>query len=460
MKVSIEYTGDVAALLAIEVLQADYENLVKEQLESYRKRVELPGFRKGKAPFGLVEKKYGLGAKVDEINKLVGSELVKYIEENKLAVLGDPMPSDKTEAYDFATAKDFIFYFDLALAPKFELSLGKEDTLDYYNIVPTEKMIDDQIQSLRESMGSVEEVDTIEDKDVVGGLLVELDGDQPKEGGLVRENALLMPSFLKNEDIRNEFLGKPKNTVIVFTPSDAMDNNAAELSSFLSVEKEAVAEYIGKQFSFEVDSIRRRFPAELNEDLYREVFGEDTDIKDEAGLRERMKQDLASYFKSSSDYKFSTDLDKLLLEKEGDLQFADDILKRWLIARNKIEGQEALERLDAEYPELIRGLRLQLARNKVLEELGVPRVTREEVEAEARLEVRRQFAQYGMQQIEDSMLTSYVNQYLSNENAYNRIAEQAANNKLVEAAKEAVTLVEKTVDADEFAALMEEASQN
>lgn len=452
MNVSIEYINDVKARLTINVVKDDYTEKVQKLLVNYRKNLSLPGFRKGNVPKSLVEKKYGVGAKVEVVNELVGEELVKYIQENKLDVLGDPVQSEDFQPYDFSTVEDFKFDFDLAIAPKIEVSLDKNDSIDYYKIEPTAEMIDNQIQSLRESFGEMGEVDTIEDNDFVKGLLVELDGDRPKEGGLIKNDASFIPKYLKDENAKSEFIGKGKNTVIVFTPYSAMGENEAEISSFFGIEKDKVSDYKDTQFSFEIHSISRRFPAKLNEDLYKKAFGENTNVQTENDLRAEVKGEFERLFVESSDSKFYSDLEEVVKSKVGKPEFAKDVLKRFLLNKSK-DTKEA--EINESMDNMLSNLSLDLARRNILKSNNTRDVTKEDIEIIAKEDIRRQFAQYGMSHVPDDMLASYLKKTLENKDAISHYSQLAERRIFIELAKTLVTIVEKNVTTEEFSKIME-----
>lgn len=451
MNVSINYISDVYARLTIDVVKSDYEEKVAKLLSNYAKNVQMPGFRKGKTPMSIIKKKYGVGAKVEVVNEIVSQELVKYIDENKLDILGEPVQSEDFVPYDFTTVEDFKFDFDIAIAPKIDVVLDKNDTVDYYHIEPTAEMVDQQVESLRQSFGKMEDVDAVEENDFVKGLLVELQGDTPKEGGHTNENASFIPKYMKSEDAKSLFVGKNKNTVVVFSPFEAMAGDVAELASFLGVDKDRVGEYSETKFSFEIQSIGRRVPAELNEELYKKVFGENTEVKTEEDLRKEIKREFENLFIESSDTKFYNDLYEILTEKVGKPQFAEDVLKRFLLNKNKdANEQEISDSMEG----MLKGLSIDLARRNILRANNAKEITKEDIEAIGKEDVRRQFAQYGMNQVPDDMLMNYLKKTLENKDAVAHYSQMAERKLFVDIAKTLVTIVDKNVNTDEFAKIM------
>lgn len=453
MNVSIDYVSQVKARLTIEVEKEDYSTKLEKLLNNYRKNLEIPGFRKGNAPKSLVQKKYGVGAKVEVVNELVSEQLVKYLQDNKIDILGEPVQSEDFVPYDFTTVENFKFDFDLAIAPKINVSLDKNDTLDYYHIKPTQEMIENQVESLRQSFGEMGEVETIEENDMVKGLLVELDGDRPKEGGLVKENASFIPKFLKDEDIKNEFISKTKNTVVVFDPFKAMGDNNVEIASFLGVDKDSVSSYKGQSFSFEIQSVTRRFPAELNEDLYKMAFGENTHVKTESDLRQEIESEFEKLFVESSNNKLYNDVFNLISSKIGEPEFAKDVLTRFLLAKNnKAEKKEVEESMDG----LLKDLSFDIAKRNIMRDNNAREITKEDIESVGKEDVRRQFAQYGMSQIPDDMLMDYLKKTLENKDAVAQYSQVAERRIFIDIVKNLVTLVEKTVNTDEFAEIVKQ----
>lgn len=451
MAVSIKYTDNqVSAVVTIPVTKADYQGEVEKVLKNYRQRADIPGFRRGHAPMGMIQKKFGLGAKIEEINRYVGRKLYEYINENKLNVLGEPLPALDAPEQDLEKGEDFEFSFDIALAPKVDVQLTKDDKIAYYKIEATDEMVSQHIEQMLNSHGTQVEVDTVEERDLVKGLLVELEGDTAKDGGVRVENAMLLPSYVKNADQKAKFVGAAKNSVVVFEPYAAYEGNVHELASFLAIDKEQVEAYKGVTFSFEITSISRHVPAELNEEFFKSAFGEEGEIKDEQALREKVREGFREQFDPESDYKFLLDLRKVVEEKAGDVKLADDLLKRWLkVSNDKLTE----ERIEAEYPQMTSSLVYQLVKDAILAEHKVE-VTDADILAFAVIVAKSQFAQYGMTSVPDEMLHNYAKSLVEKEDTRRNIASRVLDNKFAEIAKSLVTLENKTVSPEEFGKLM------
>lgn len=334
MNVSLKNIDAVSGIVKLEIVKADYAEQVEKSLRNFRQKANVPGFRKGMVPMGMVKKMYGKHVLVEEVNKLVSDKLYNYIRESKLNILGEPMPNEsEQQPINFDTQEDFEFCFDIAIAPEINIELSKNDKLPYYQVDIDEEMMSQQIDAYTSNFGTYDKVDEVEEKDMVKGTVAELENGSPKEGGIVVEDAVLMPAYMKDEAEKAKFVGAKVNSVIVFNPNKAYEGAEAEISSFLKVDKEAVAGITG-DFSFEITEITRHKNAELNQELFDKVFGEGV-VNSEEEFKNKIKEALTDQFTPQSDYKFLLDAREVLVQKAGELKFADDMLKRWLVATNE-----------------------------------------------------------------------------------------------------------------------------
>ena len=308
MNISLENIDKVSAVLTIKMEKADYADRVEKALKDFRRKASMPGFRPGQVPMGLLKKRFGKDITAEEVNKLLGEKLYAYIKENNLNILGEPLPSeDRQQDIDFDTMEEFSFAFDLALAPEFKAELSGEDTVDYYDIQVDDKMIDGQVKMYTQRAGSYDHVDSYEAKDMVKGLLAELDENgNTKEGGVQVENAVLLPEYMKNDEQKAVFNGCKVNDVLVFNPNKAYDGHDVEIASLLKIKKEDVPA-MTSDFSFQVQEITRFKEAELNQELFDQVFEKGTVTSEEA-FRNKIKEILAEQFVADSDYKFILDV--------------------------------------------------------------------------------------------------------------------------------------------------------
>ena len=279
MNVSLQNIDKVSAQLTVKLEKADYQEKVEKSLKNIRQKANIPGFRPGMVPMGLVKKQYGKAVLAEEVNKLLQEKVYDYIKENKINILGEPLPNEeKQQLIDFDTMEDFEFVFDIALAPEFKAELSSSDTVDYYNINVDEEMVDRQVKAYTQRNGTYEKVESYEDKDMLKGLLAELDeAGNTKEGGIQVEGATLMPAYMSNDEQKAIFANAKVNDVLVFNPSAAFNGNEAELASLLKVKKEEVTA-ITANFSFQVEEITRFVEGELNQEIFDQVFGKDVVI--------------------------------------------------------------------------------------------------------------------------------------------------------------------------------------
>lgn len=446
MDIKFDKVGNVSGELTINMVKADYEAQVTKSLKDFSHKAQMPGFRPGKVPMSLIKKMYGTTAKAEEVNKLLESTLFNYIKENKINMLGEPLSSEKQEAQDIENQDDFTFIFDIALAPEFKAELTKDDTVDYYDIEVSEDMISKQLGALQQQAGHPEEVEAYESNDILRGTLAELDENgQPKEGGLVIETASLMPKYFKSDDEKAKFEGSKKNDVITFCPSAAYEANEAELSALLKIDKDKVAEHAGN-FSYQIDSISRFVPAELNEEFFEKVFGKDAEVKSEEDARTKVKETIQSLQVNDSDYKFLLDVRSYMENKVGNLEFPDELLKKIMKANNKDKDEKFV---DENYEKSIVELKWHLIKEQLVEANNV-KVDDKDVKSAAVQAARFQFAQYGMNNIPDEYLENYAQEMLKNREQVNGLVERCIDQKLTEALKEVVTLNHKAISAEDF----------
>ena len=446
MDIKFDKVGNVSGELTINMVKADYEAQVTKSLKDFSHKAQMPGFRPGKVPMSLIKKMYGTTAKAEEVNKLLESTLFNYIKENKINMLGEPLSSEKQEAQDIENQDDFTFIFDIALAPEFKAELTKDDTVDYYDIEVSEDMISKQLGALQQQAGHPEEVEAYESNDILRGTLAELDENgQPKEGGLVIETASLMPKYFKSDDEKAKFEGSKKNDVITFCPSAAYEANEAELSALLKIDKDKVVEHAGN-FSYQIDSISRFVPAELNEEFFEKVFGKDAEVKSEEDARAKVKETIQSLQVNDSDYKFLLDVRSYMENKVGNLEFPDELLKKIMKANNKDKDEKFV---DENYEKSIVELKWHLIKEQLVEANNV-KVDDKDVKSAAVQAARFQFAQYGMNNIPDEYLENYAQEMLKNREQVNGLVERCIDQKLTEALKEVVTLNHKAISAEDF----------
>ncbi|MDR2683679.1 MAG: trigger factor [Dysgonamonadaceae bacterium] len=448
MNITLQNTDAVNASITIAVSKEDYQTKVEKALNDIRKNIVIDGFRKGNAPKSRIQAQYGKSVLIDEINKLVSDTLVDYIQEQGLHVLGEPLPGKQAqEPLDFDNMQDYEFTFDIALAPKMDITLTKADTLPYYDIVISDEMVDKQIESYKASYGDYSSAEAVETKDVVKGVLVE------QNGTITHDTAVLMPSYMKNETEQAKFIGAKVGDIITFNPYTAYEGNEVELASFLKIKKEEVNAHPG-DFTFTINEITRYREAELGQELYDKLYEPGT-VTSEEDFKAKIRETYAKRLAPESDYKFIGDVDKALEDKVKDIQFPDEFLKRWLLASDSTRTQESV---DEEYPKIINDLKLHLIKEQIIKENDI-QVTREDVEQKAVAVARSQFHQYGMSNVPDHLLEHYVQEMLKKQDNIRNLIAQAKESKLIDILKTQVTLQHKEVTFEEFGKLYETQKQ-
>mgnify|MGYP005794759703 FL=1 len=443
MNISLQNVDKVSAVLTAQIEKADYQEKVEKALKTLRQRVNMPGFRKGMVPMGLIKKQYGASVLLEEVDKLLQEKVGEYIRENKVNMLGTPLPKENN--INFETDENFEFSFDIALAPEFNVELSAADNLDYYDINVTDEMVDQQVKMYTQRTAKYEKVEDYQDNDMLKGLLAELDENgNTKEGGLQVEGAVMMPSYMKNDDQKAIFNGAKVNTVLVFNPSVAFDNNEAELASLLKVKKEDVAAHTGN-FSFQIEEITRMIPGELTQELFDQVLGEGK-ASNEEEFRAQIKEAIAKQFEGDSDYKFMIDVRAYLANKVGKLEFADGLMKRIMLENNKEKGEEFV---NENYDKSLEELTWHLIKEKLVEANGI-KVEQGDITDMAKETTRAQFAQYGMINVPDELLENYSKEMLKKRESVEALVNRVIESKLGDALKAQVTLNHKAVSAEEF----------
>ena len=452
MNITLTNIDSVNAIIKMDIAQADYAGDTEKMLKNLRQNASIPGFRKGMVPMGYLKKMYEKSVIVEQVNKIVSKELYNYIRENNLNILGEPLPNEtEQKTIDFDKDVDFEFCFDVALAPAIEIKLTKRDKLPYYLIEVTDEMLNKQIESFKASYGDYGQGDQIEEKDITKGLLTELNEDgEVQEGGIELYDSILMPSFMKDEEEKNKFIGAKIFDVITFNPYKAYEGNDAELASLLKTSKDIVNEYQNTNFTFEVKEITRYIEAELNQKLFDKVFGEGN-VKTEEEFNDKVKEMLGSHTKPDSNYKFLLDARKLLDEKAGDITFPEAFLKRWILASDEKKTPEALEQ---DFTTIIDDLKFHLIKEQIIKDNDF-KVEETDLNDAAKVAVRVQFTKYGMTNIPENVLENYAKDMLKKEETVRTLVDRVLESKLVEWLKETITLQEKEVTADEFRKLFE-----
>ena len=451
MNISLKNMDAVYAILKIEIEKNDYAEQLDKNLRKLRQKANMPGFRQGMVPFGLIKKLYGKQSLVEEINKLVSEHLFSYLRENQINILGEPMTCmTEQKRIDFDTDENFEFCFDLALTPVIDVQISKEDRLKLYKIVLKDEEVDKQIDLYRNDFGSYEKIDQVGTEDLVKGILVELEEGVPKTAGIKMEDASLMLYDLKGKMEQKKFIKAKVGDIIVFNPYKAYKGAEVELAAFLKIDKEAVKE-MKSDFTFEISEINHFVPAEINQALFDKIFGENK-VQSEAEFREEIGKLLTNEFASEAAYRRNKGFRDLVKRKADHLVFANDIIKRWILATNEKMTEETLA---DNFPKMIEDLKYRLVKEKLVKDFDIL-VADEDIEAMAKRMVQLQFAQYGMTSVPDETLDYHVKDMLSAKDTVDSLFARVLDEKLSDSLHEIITVEEQEVTVEEYRKIMEE----
>ncbi|MBR2415170.1 MAG: trigger factor [Bacteroidaceae bacterium] len=440
MEFTFKNSDATSAILTVKIQEADYASLVEKQLKTIRQKANIPGFRPGMVPMGLVKKQYGTAVKAEEINKLLQTKIFEYIKENKVDMLGEPLPIEEQQAaIDMVNDTEFTFEFEIALAPKFDATLTADDKLAYYKIQPTDEMIDSQVQAYAQRCGEYKQVESYEDKDMLKGSLVEA-----AEEGISVKDAVMMPTYMKNDEQKALFAGAKVGDVITFNPTTAFDGSEAELASLLKIEKSEVAAHAG-EFTFTISEITRFVASELNQNVFDAAFGKDT-VKSEEEFRAKIGEQISERFAVDSDYKLLLDTRSYLMERIGKMEFPEALLRR-IMEMNKAEGAESISEED--FQKSITELSWHLIKEQLAKKFEV-KIDDNDVLAVAKAATRDQFMQYGMGNVPEELLENYATGMLKQEKTREALINRAVDIKLIEAVKSTVTLNEEQISVEDF----------
>ena len=447
MNIQFEAPDKVNGLMTITLEKADYQPEVDKTLKDYRKRANIPGFRPGMAPMGMIQRQFGTQVKVDVVNKMLGEKLYGYVRENKIQMLGEPLPSDKQAQLDFEGDGAMEFKFDIAVAPAFEAKISGKDKVDYYNITVDDKLIDQQVDMYQSRAGHYEKVEKYdaEQRDMLKGDLRELDEKgNVKEDGITVSDAVLMPQYIKVDKQQKLFKDSKLGDIITWNPRKAYPDSDVEVSSLLKIQKDEVKDHEG-DFTFQITEISRYVKAEVNKELFDQVFGEGN-VKTEKDFREKIAEQIKQQLVTDQDYKFLQDVRAHMEKKVGKLEFPEALLKRVMLQNNKDKGQEFV---DKNFEASIKELEWHLIKEQLVEALEI-KVNDEDVKQIAKEAARAQFAQYGMSNIPEEYLDNYAQEMLKKRENADGLVDRAVDVKLTAALKGVVKLNEKDITLEDF----------
>ena len=450
MNITRENIDQLNAILTVSIEKNDYEATVNDVLKNYRKKANMPGFRPGMVPAGLIKKMYGKAALADEVNKLISKGLNDYIHTEKLNVLGEPLPNEeKQPAIDWDNQTDFSFVFDIGMAPEIAVKLDKEVKMPYYTIAASDDMIEKQLDAYAGRLGENKVVETIGEKDTVRGNFVQLNEDGTElVGGILADKVVIAIDVMKDEEIKASFIGKKAGDVIVFDPVKAYESKH-EVGHMLNISHEE-AENVTGNFSFTIIEVLHFEKAELTSDMFAKIYGEDCGITTVEEFKAKIKAELEENFVYSSNYKFALDSrDALVNAIQFDLPEA--FLKRWILATNEKMTEE---QINNDFANFMLDLKWQLIKDVIVKDNEL-KITEDDVRALAKEMALMQFRQYGLNNVSDEHLENYANHMLKSEEERRKLVSRKQEDLILAAIKEKVTLETSEISYDEFNKMLE-----
>lgn len=446
MNVSMEKIDNVSARLIVSVVENDYQEKVTKEIKQIGRTHTIPGFRKGHVPFGELNRRFGKQIASDVINQEVYEAVSNYIRDNKLGILGEPLPVEVQEL-DLKNQKDYTFQYEIGLAPEININLDKNTHIPFYPIEISQEMIDEQDKNFRERFGTQVPGEEVDAKALVKGSIMELN-----ENGSIKEgedaiqvtSGIVAPMYFKSKEEGDKFLGKKVGDKVIFNPYNTCEGNASELASMLQIDKDKASE-VKANFEFAIAEIIVVKPADLNQEYFDGLFGKDKVTSEEAYFAE-IKKMISSQISGNSDMLFRVQTEKQLVEQYGNVELPETFLKKWLVARN--DGFTA-ETIDAEFEKMIPSLKWQLIKERIAVAAEI-KIEEADVMAHAKALAANQFAQYGMTNMDEETLTDYAKRILADKNYRPRIVEEVGDIKLFDAIKEKVTLDVKEISLEEF----------
>ena len=446
MKLTQSKAKDLMATITVEVKAADYSERVEKVLKDYRKTAEVPGFRKGKTPMGIINKKYRTSVIVEEVNKMLQDELYKHITAEKVRVLGSPMPIDE-KPIDWENDEDFTFEYEVGLAPDFDVKITAKDKLNYYKIKADAKLVDGYCNDIAKRYGKMSNPEASVEGDLIFCTIEQLDVDGIVMDNGIKNDATVAMDYIADKKIKKQFVGVKTDDLITVNVMKAFTNHS-DLGAMLNVDHAAIHNLTSEEFQFTVKNVNRLEPAELNVELFDKVYGPGA-IKDEKEFKAKVKSEAETQFVGESDRMLKNDVVTYFVDKLK-LAMPNEFLKRWLVQTS--EQPITMEMLETEYDMYAKSLQWQLIENKILENHSI-KVTQDDVLAHTKVLISAQMKQYGQPEGDDKQLTDIATNILKNEEERKKVYDQIFDERTLAVYKENFKLTEKSVSYDEFVKL-------
>lgn len=442
MNIIQENIDELNAVLKVKVVANDYLPKVETALKDYQKKASIPGFRPGKVPTGMIKKMYGKSIMVDEINKLLNDSLYNYLHENKIEVLGNPLPKADS-IIDWDNQQEFEFLYEMGLAPKFNVDLSPKDKFTYETVKIDEELVNKYVSDIAKRYGKVENVEVSDEADLLNGDFVELDSNgEILAGGIFKTGSIFLDR-VKDEATKKALIGLKKEDKVI-VEAQKLSENATDLAALLGIDKEK-AESLTSKLQFTVKGVSRLAAAEINQEFFNKIYGEGN-VTTEEEFRAKIKDELANMFVNDSERKFYNDVVEHLMNKVT-FNLPTEFLKRWIVAAN--EKPVTFEQVDAEFDNYSKGLKWQLIENKIIKDNNIE-VTKEEVVDHTKELILQQFAQMGQGPMGDEELNQTAQRVLSNQEEAKKLYEKLYGQKVMTLFKTKFTLENKEVAYDDF----------
>ncbi|MDG1718885.1 MAG: trigger factor [Flavobacteriales bacterium] len=449
MKITQNNINDLQAELVVVITPEDYQEKVDKELKNYRKNAEIPGFRKGKVPMSVINKKYRVSVLVDQVNKLLQEDLYKYISSEKVKVLGSPMPKDSQQV-DWENTSTFTFEFEIGLSPDLDVKITKKDKVMYYQIQADKKLIDNYANDIAKRYGAMSKPEISEEGDLVFCEIVQIDVDGNVMANGVRNEATVSMDFISDKKIKKQFIGVTEGDSFIVNVMKAFSNHT-DLSSMLNITHDQLHDLSSEDFQFTVKNVSRIKPSEMNLELFEKVYGKDS-VKTEKEFKAKIKDEAERSFVPESDRMLKNDVVTYLIDKIK-FDIPDEFLKRWLVHTS--EKKVTFEQIESEYDMYSKSLRWQLIENNILENYNV-KVSTEEVENHTKSLITLQMQQYGQPVPQEDKMNEIVSSILKKEDERKKIYDQLYDVKSLEVYKENFKLTEKPISYDDFVKLASE----
>lgn len=448
MNITRQQKDELNAVVTLKLGEEDYSGKVENVLSEYRRKARIDGFRPGKVPMGIIRKLYFKPVLADEINRMVGEELMKYLQNEKIQILGEPLPVENHEKIDFETAKDFEFSFEVGIAPELEAEVGEKDKIPFYTIKVDDKILDEQIQDLSKRFGNFIASDAVAGDELLKGDLTECDKKgNPVESGVHAPDIAMSLNIIKEESAKKPFLGKKAGDKIVFDLKKAYPSNV-EIASLLKVDKEKVAE-LSEYFILDLKEVMKFTNHEINQELFDEVYGKDQ-VKTEEEFRNRIAEEMKGNYERESNYRFTLDARDFYLGKTN-VKLPVDFLKRWLV---EVNDKLTTENIDEEFKSYEEEFKWQLLRGKMVKAYDIA-VNDQELFEYAFFMARNQFYQYGLHNMPEEYIEKFAREQLEKPEEARRLKDQLLDEKVFRYIKDHVKLDKKEISLEKFRKLFD-----